>query len=137
LDPKRRGISFRACEFAPLSLCYDAFHPSLPGLGFIGMYKGPYLGSMEVQARLLAGLLSEQVKPSDEAVAHALETAQTIFCQHRPRAQFPHFEFVGLIDTLAEQLDLVPTKDYGAKSSSVSLAFYQLFDDISRKCKED
>jgi cation diffusion facilitator CzcD-associated flavoprotein CzcO len=123
-------------EFAPLTLCYDAFHPSLPGLGFVGMHKGPYFGTMELQARLVAGLLSEQVKPSDEAVAHALETSQTIR-QHRPRAQFPHFDYVGLMDTMAEQLDLVPTKEYGAKGSFVSPAFYQPSDEISRNCKED
>jgi hypothetical protein len=62
------------------------------------------------------------VKPSDEAVAHALETSQPIR-QHRPRAQFPHLDYVELMDTFAEQLDLVPTKEYGAKGSFVSPPF--------------
>ena len=51
-------------SFAPLVMCHDTFHPKLPGLGFVGMYRGPYFGVMELQARLLAGLFSKQIDPT-------------------------------------------------------------------------
>ena len=38
-------------QFNPLALHRGVFHPSLPGLAFIGMYRGPYWGVVELQAR--------------------------------------------------------------------------------------
>ncbi len=34
----------------PMILYKEQFHPSLPGLHFVGMYKGPYFGVIELQA---------------------------------------------------------------------------------------
>lgn len=44
------------CPRLPILLPEDslASHPSIPNLGFIGLYEGPYWGVMEMQARQLA-----------------------------------------------------------------------------------
>lgn len=35
----------------PLILHLQTWNPRVPNLGFVGMYRGPYFGSMELQAR--------------------------------------------------------------------------------------
>lgn len=35
---------------SPLQLYQELFHPQVPGLYFVGMYKGPYFGVIELQA---------------------------------------------------------------------------------------
>ncbi|CAM9573862.1 unnamed protein product, partial [Hapterophycus canaliculatus] len=35
----------------PLVLHLQTWNPRVPGLGFVGVYRGPYFGSMELQAR--------------------------------------------------------------------------------------
>jgi hypothetical protein len=37
-------------QFLPLLTHRSMIHPDLPGLGFVGMYRGPYFGIMEKQA---------------------------------------------------------------------------------------
>lgn len=124
--------------FAPFVACYDAIHPQLPGLGLVGMYKGPYFGVMELQARLIAGFISGQIQPlAPDVTLKALEASQAIRgIDPRRRAQFPHFDYIGAMDTLAEQLDLIPKAEYGARGMMVSPAFYQPDDALARLCKE-
>ena len=116
-------------SFAPFQMCWDTLHPKLPRLGFVGMYSAVYFGIMELQARLLAGLWSGQVPPlSDTVVQQALTDARSIR-EHRPRAQFPRFDYMGMADTLAWLLDLVPDpQTYGAAGRMVTPAFYQTSD---------
>ena len=123
-------------RIAPLTLCYDTFHPKLPGLGFVGMYKGPYFGVMDLQARLLAGLFSGEVNPTDESISEALEESQRIRKSSSPRgAQFPRYDYIGFMDSIASQLKLVPSGPYGSKGSVVSPPFYQPSEEIASKCK--
>lgn len=35
----------------PLILHHQTWNPSVPGLAFVGVYRGPYFGAMELQAR--------------------------------------------------------------------------------------
>lgn len=123
--------------YAPLSLCYDAFHPKLPGLGFVGMYKGPYFGVMELQARLLAGMLSGKVTPSQDDMNSALHDSQSIRQNSERRAQFPRFDYIGMMDSLAEQVDLVPSKEFGAKGMMASPVFYQPSKEVARQYKKE
>jgi len=123
----RETLQYDASDsFAPMTLCYDTFHPKLPGLGFVGMYRGTYFGVMELQAKLYSGLLSKHVDPlSDVDLAQAMGTS-AIIRQHLPRAQFPHFDYIGYMDTLAKPLKLVPDiATHGAKGRMVAPAFYQ------------
>jgi hypothetical protein len=45
-------------QFVPLLTHRSMIHPDLPGLGFVGMYRGPYFGIMEKQAVEFSSLLS-------------------------------------------------------------------------------
>jgi len=94
--------------FCPMTLCWDTLHPNLPNLAFCGMYRGPYMGVMELQGRLAAGVMSGKVQLDDATFAKALETSQHIRT-HKPRAQFPHSDYIGFMD----------------KGDLVSPAFYQ------------
>jgi dimethylaniline monooxygenase (N-oxide forming) len=99
--------------FAPMILCHDTYHPKLPGLGFVGMTKGIYFGVMELQARTL---------PYDPAPL----CDSRVIRETQPRAQFPRFDYVGFMDTLAKPLGLVPDPDkYGAIGNMVSPVHYR------------
>jgi cation diffusion facilitator CzcD-associated flavoprotein CzcO len=111
-------------SFLPLSLAHDAIHPNLPGLGFVGMYRGVFFGVMELQARLLAEMWSGAVQLDDGDVRQALEVSRRIR-NHRPRAQFPQFDVVGCMDKLASMVGLVPPQPYGAKGMIVTPSYYQ------------
>lgn len=52
LDPRiLRTLDYAATDgFQPLLLHRDVLHPDLPGLYFVGMYRGPYFAGMELQA---------------------------------------------------------------------------------------
>ena len=123
--------------YAPLTLCYDTFHPQVPGLGFVGMYKGPYFGVMELQARLLAGMYSGEVSLSDETISEALKECQTIRNPRTIQVQFPRHDYIGFMDSIAQHLDLVPSNEYGAKGTMASPPFFQPSEDIASRCKKD
>lgn len=123
-------------RYAPLTLCYDTFHPELPGLGFVGMYKGPYFGVMDLQARLLAGMFSGEAKPTDESISEALNESTNIRKSSALRgAQFPRYDYIGFMDSIANQLDLVPSGAFGLKGTVVSPPFYQPSEEIASKCE--
>lgn len=123
--------------FAPLVQCYDTFHPDLPGLAFVGMYKGPYVGVAELQARLAAGLISNELNLSASAITEALTISENIRQQSKVKAKsrFPHFDYIGHMDTLAKQIDLLPLEQYLSKGSMVSPSFYQPNEEIMETCK--
>lgn len=121
---------------SPFTLCWDAFHPQLPGLGFVGMYKGPYFGVMDLQARLVAGLFKGDITPTEKAIAEALEESQSIRDSSSSCApQFPRYDYIGFMDSIASQLDAVPTGENGPQGAVVSPPFYQSTEEITSKCK--
>jgi cation diffusion facilitator CzcD-associated flavoprotein CzcO len=124
--------------FCPMTTCWDTLHPSLPNLFFCGMHRGPYMGIMELQGRLAAGVLSGTIELDESKLAQALETSRDIRHQ-RPRAQFPHFDYVGFMDTLAEPV-LKGTgfpKYNTQKGDIVSPAFYQMDDQLAQQEQEE
>lgn len=72
-------------------------HPSIPSLGFVGFYRGPYFGVLQQQARFLgalwSGTLGEMPK---EGPAHVDEIER--------RGQFPMGDYVGLMESFASIL---------------------------------
>jgi hypothetical protein len=48
--PLRETIGLSADPLQPLLLHRDVMHPDLPGLYFVGMYRGPYFAVVELQA---------------------------------------------------------------------------------------
>lgn len=117
-------------SFAPMTLCWETVHPSLANLAFCGMYRGPYMGVMEQQARLAAGVMSGKVQPTEEQYHSALDTSRGIRLQD-PRPSFPHFDYVGFMDTLAGINGHLPRWNTQV-GDTVTPAFYQDNDDIAK-----
>lgn len=122
--------------FSPLIQCFDTFHPDLPGLAFVGMYKGPYVGVTELQARLVAGLISGELKLPTSAIDEALKISERIRQQSRLRTtpRFPHFDYVGHMDTLAKLINVTPPERFASKGCMVSPVFYQANEEMMENC---
>ena len=113
-------------SFCPMTLCWDTLHPKLANLAFCGMYRGPYMGVMELQGRLAAGVMSGKVNIDDETYQTALGTSKEIRGQDLDsRPQFPHPDYIGFMDSLAANLNENFPKHNMQKGDMVSPAFYQ------------
>lgn len=103
------------CDEFPLALNVNAAASrAVPSLGFVGFYRSPYWGVMEMQARYLGKLWS-----GDETAIKALqedETMDTMLKLRRdPRhAQFPMGDYAYLMESFASILGIErfqPEKD--------------------------
>nr|WP_294553030.1 DUF6314 family protein [uncultured Rhodopila sp.] len=92
----------------PKLLHRTMFHPDLPGLSFVGHYRGPYLPVMELQARWLARILAGEVPMPDRAAMLAGIAEEGALRSQEPRPQFPHADFVAMADTLAREAGVFP-----------------------------
>ncbi|KAI5852503.1 hypothetical protein DFP73DRAFT_532945 [Morchella snyderi] len=101
-------------NFAPLLLYNLCLHPVFQQTaGFVGMYKGPYFGIMELQGRWLAALFSGQISwPSTEDIATAItdlaavrkkrtDSAETTF-----RPQWAAGDYLGVVNDIRERLSI-------------------------------
>ncbi|KAL7551391.1 hypothetical protein ACHAWF_014590 [Thalassiosira exigua] len=124
--------------FGPPSLAWEALCPSLPNLAFCGMYRGPYMFAMELQARLIAGSMSGTVEFAEDELRTALERSRAAR-EARPRAQFPRADYVGFMDGLAEVCfrDGTAPKLCTEVGDAVAPAFYQLDEGVAREGLED
>jgi Family of unknown function (DUF6314)/Flavin-binding monooxygenase-like len=143
----------QTADYAPLTLCHETWHPALPTLGFIGLYKGPYFGSLELQARFLLAQLQRHFQTSDDTtfpLNFSEQDASVALAESRrvrgldsnptPRPRFPHGDYIRFMDTLARTVNLLPTSSdndtvYGNRGTMVSPAFYQVDQpDLARQC---
>lgn len=78
---------------------FAVMNPAQPDLGFVGFYRGPWFGVMEMQARYLGQLWSDslQVKATDGLNSQPPASAD----ENLPRAQFPMGDYAGLMESLA------------------------------------
>lgn len=77
-----------------------------PSLGFVGFYRSPYWGVMEMQARYLGKLWSGDAKAT-EALAKDETKEALLKLRHNPRAaQFPMGDYAYLMESFAEILDI-------------------------------
>ncbi|MBS0627068.1 MAG: NAD(P)-binding domain-containing protein, partial [Verrucomicrobia bacterium] len=108
-------------QFQPLLLYEGVFHPKLPNMAFVGMYRGPYFGIMELQARwaCLAFANKKQYYPSLKDLEKGIEKERRIR-ELDPRPQFPHGDYVAFADTLAEKIYALP--DLEKKDTASNLA---------------
>ncbi|MFA7275203.1 MAG: NAD(P)-binding domain-containing protein [Pseudobdellovibrionaceae bacterium] len=95
-------------QFMPLLLADATWPAETDGLGFVGMYRGPYFGVMELQARWVAGVFSGDIKsPSADELAKGVKEAEALRqLKHRP--QFPYGDYVALADGLARKVGCFP-----------------------------
>lgn len=109
-------VSFDAHDsFLPVVLYKSTLHPTRSNLFFVGIYRGPYMFALEVQARWVAALISGDVpRPSVEKINHGVEIEHQLRATRgatatdggRPHG-FPHRNVIEFADSLAEE--------YGAK----------------------
>ncbi len=124
--------------FSPLTLAWSTLHPSsLPNMAFCGLYRGPYMGIVELQAKIAACVMSGSVPTGCEEVQSALEISRSIRTA-TPKAQFPHFDYIGYFDTLAKLYydDRCPTFNTNI-GDVVMPSFYQTNEEISEKSKQE
>jgi dimethylaniline monooxygenase (N-oxide forming) len=92
----------------PLLLHRCTFPAGLEHLAFVGLYRGPYFGIMELQARWACAVFSEDREPpTSAAIRRGIEEEMRIR-NMSPRPQFPHGDYVNLADLIAQELDIVP-----------------------------
>lgn len=93
---------------------HGTHHPDVPNLGFVGFYRSPYWGVMEMQARFLTELWAQQQQPGGQlspSMQHALATDRSIprFAALRTDtrvSQFPMGDYAFLMQEFASALDL-------------------------------
>ncbi len=98
-------------QFMPAILHKSVWPKGIDDMAFVGFYRGPFFGVMELQARWVAGVLSGHLpKPTtadlEKGIAEALSLRNT-----RPRPQFPYGNYVGLGDDLAHLVGCYPDLD--------------------------
>ncbi len=88
---------------------HGTHHPAIPTLGFVGFYRSPYWGVMEMQARLVTALWSPGARPA--ALQRALDSdrsiERTLALRADPRtSQFPMGDYAYLMGEFAAALEL-------------------------------
>ncbi|OJK00264.1 hypothetical protein ASPACDRAFT_42849 [Aspergillus aculeatus ATCC 16872] len=95
-------------------------HSEIPDLGFVGFYRGPYWGVMEMQARSLAARWSTPPAeyptpdhsprivtiPKETEPETEREKLRRLRNQTRHRSQFPMGDYVGLMESFARELGI-------------------------------
>jgi dimethylaniline monooxygenase (N-oxide forming) len=95
-------------QLQPKLLHRTMFHPDLPGLAFVGHYRGPYVPVMELQARWLAAILAGELPMPDRVAMLAGIAEERALRTQQPRPQFPHGDFVAMADSLAREAGIFP-----------------------------
>ncbi|TPX08828.1 uncharacterized protein E0L32_009768 [Thyridium curvatum] len=113
----REALSFSPAHHPdlPVALAFHGtHHPSVPNLGFVGFYRSPYWGVMEMQARFLAATWScaATATPLPPALRSALERDDSVERVLALRAdpartsQFPMGDYAFLMQEFAAALGL-------------------------------
>ncbi|KAI5463697.1 hypothetical protein BGZ63DRAFT_382076 [Mariannaea sp. PMI_226] len=98
----------------PVALAFHGtHHPEVPGLAFVGFYRSPYWGVMQMQARFVASMWSEGAEPtrSSEVYQRKLKDdvsiQRTLDLRNDPRvSQFPMGDYIYLTNEFAEALTM-------------------------------
>lgn len=95
----------------PMLLYKSVFPKDISNIGFVGMYRGPFFGIMELQARWICMVFSDKVAmPNEVEINKGIQEELDIRLQI-PRPQFPHGNYVAFAEELAEQIDVIPDFD--------------------------
>ncbi|KAJ3556728.1 hypothetical protein NPX13_g10077 [Xylaria arbuscula] len=116
----------------PVALAFHGtHHPSLPTLGFVGFYRSPYWGVMEMQARLVSRLFQEHAEETTSpatrspslsaALANDDSIQRTLALREDPRcSQFPMGDYAFLM-----QEDHAPARQWPSHGYPDSVTIYQ------------
>jgi dimethylaniline monooxygenase (N-oxide forming) len=108
-EPERNAIYYDNRDtFISFVADRATLNSRIPNMFFIGMYRGPYFGIIELQARWVAALISNAIKmPSPDIHASYIETEHGIR-KLKPRPQFPHGDYVHFADSIAHEIGVAP-----------------------------
>lgn len=86
----------------------------IPDIGFVGFYRGPYWGVMEMQAKFLGKEWADEDNTSTESDAKKKSERELLRILRQPsadvrRAQFPMGDYVGLMETFSKDLQIERT----------------------------
>lgn len=109
-------------QFQPLLLYEGVFHPKLPGMAFVGMYRGPYFGIMELQARwaCMAFADKKEYYPTLDELEEGIGKERRLR-ELDPRPQFPHGNYVAFADALAKKIHVLPVFDEESMMSNLAV----------------
>lgn len=107
---EKLGYSPRHVE-QPLALAFHGtHHPDVPNLGFVGFYRSPYWGIMQMQARFLAEFWSKEgalPEPMEAKLSSDDSIARTMSLRDDPHlSQFPMGDYPWLMQDFAEALSI-------------------------------
>ncbi|KAJ5382589.1 FAD-dependent pyridine nucleotide-disulfide oxidoreductase [Penicillium concentricum] len=95
--------------FSPLILDKGGtVRSEIPDVGFVGFYRGPYWGVMEMQARFLGKLWSGENNSAICETDDQKQSLRSLRLAHPDlaRGQFPMADYVGLMESFAMDLDI-------------------------------
>ncbi|KAJ5082530.1 FAD-dependent pyridine nucleotide-disulfide oxidoreductase [Penicillium argentinense] len=126
-------------SFLPLVLDQGGtLRSEIPDVGFVGYYRGPYWGVMEMQARFLGKTWTQtkDASPTTEPQRSSIRLLRQPSTEPR-RGQFPMGDYVGLMETFAKVLGIRRTdlSDGDGGSGPVVPARY-VFDETSATSEE-
>ncbi len=102
------------------------FHPDLPNAAFVGMYRGPFMGVVMLQSQWVAEVFSgKRPGPSPDELAHGL-SMEKMLRDTIPRPQFPHSDYVGLLNDLAETLDITPSSLWPGRNTDIVIPSWKI-----------
>ena len=96
-------------KFMPFIANRATHNPKVSGLYFVGMYRGPYFGVMELQARWIMSHIGNPEKNFQLAEANRLEF-ENVRRNKFPQPQFPYGDYIDFCDVLAQDIDIFPEK---------------------------
>ena len=95
-------------QFMPAILSDAVWPNEIQDMGFVGFYRGSFFAIMELQARWVAGVFSENIAPLSQGdLMTGLEKARGIRTAI-PRPQFPYGDYVDFADRLAKKIGCYP-----------------------------
>ncbi|TFB00452.1 putative flavin-containing monooxygenase 1 [Trichoderma ghanense] len=115
----------RHCNQALALAFHGTHHPEVPNLGFVGFYRSPYWGVMQMHARFLADLWSGQTGERLEALQRKLQAddsiSRTIKQRDDPRlSQFPMGDYMYLMQEFSEALSIPMRESIMPKTPTTS-----------------
>ncbi|KAL7942580.1 hypothetical protein V8C42DRAFT_148509 [Trichoderma barbatum] len=90
---------------------HGTHHPEVPNLGFVGFYRSPYWGIMQMHARFITDLWSGQTGSRAEALERKLRAdnsiKRTLGLRNDPRlSQFPMGDYMYMMQEFSEALSI-------------------------------
>lgn len=102
-------IGYKAQDmFQPTLMNKATLHPQFPSLAMVGMYRGPYFGTMELQARWAAAMFSGQVAPPTAQQHKTALAFEQNLRDMKNRPPFPRPDYVGFMLELAHEIGAIP-----------------------------